>query len=129
MSDSSLPSYFILPDLVSHCQYPLRVNNHCYNIARESEKWLLSGAGLSEARAVKFMGLKAGELTAACYPDADPYHVRVCDDFMNYLFNLDDWLDDFDLDDTYGLANCCIAAMRDPFTYETDKKAGLMTKS
>ncbi|KAF5342403.1 hypothetical protein D9611_001384 [Ephemerocybe angulata] len=129
MSDRPFPASFVLPDLVAHCQYPLRVNKHCYGVARESEKWLLSGAKLSPARADKFMGLKAGELTAACYPDADPYHLRVCDDFMNYLFNLDDWLDEFDLDDTYGLAKCCLAAMRDPFTFETDKKAGLMTKS
>lgn len=75
------------------------------------------------------MGLKAGELTAACYPDASPFHLRVCDDFMNWLFNLDDWLDEFTLEDTYGMAKCCIAAMRDPHSYATDKRAGLMAKS
>ncbi|KAJ2934699.1 hypothetical protein H1R20_g2413, partial [Candolleomyces eurysporus] len=126
----TLPASFILPDLVSHCPFPLRLNRHCYDAARASEKWLLGGANLSPARAAKFMGLKAGELTAACYPDAEPFQLRVCDDFMNYLFNLDDWLDEFDqLTDTYGMANCCIAAMGDPFNFQTDKRAGLMTKS
>lgn len=120
---------FILPDLVSDCPFPLRVNPHCNEVARASEQWLLKGANLSPGRAVAFMGLKAGELTAACYPDADPFHLRVCDDFMNYLFNLDDWLDEFDLEDTYGMAECCIGAMRDPMDFVTDKRAGNMTKS
>ncbi|TFK27829.1 terpene synthase [Coprinopsis marcescibilis] len=124
-----LPTSFVLPDLVSDCPFPLRVNPNCNKAARESERWLLAGANLSPPRTEKLMGLKAGELTAACYPDADLFHLRVCDDFMNYLFNLDDWLDEFDLDDTYGMANCCLAAMRDPVGCDTDKRAGLMTKS
>jgi len=136
MSDSVTPPQFlttavsfILPDLVSHCPYRIQVNPHCYEVARASERWLLSGTQLSPSRAKKFMGLKAGELTAACYPHADPFHLRVCNDFMNYLFNLDDWLDEFTFEDAESLANCCIAAMRDPFNYPTDKKAVLMTKS
>jgi hypothetical protein len=75
------------------------------------------------------MGLRAGELTAACYPDTDAFHLRVCADFMNYLFNLDDWLDEFDVIDTNGMADCCIAALRNPLTFETDKAAGKMSKS
>ncbi|KAF8629977.1 hypothetical protein AX17_005542 [Amanita inopinata Kibby_2008] len=123
------PSHFILPDLVSHCTYPLRVNANCYKQARASERWLLRGANHNKKRRAAFMGLKAGELTAACYPDADAPHLRVCDDFMNYLFNLDDWLDEFDVEGTCGMEKCCIGAMRNPINFQTDKKAGILTKS
>jgi hypothetical protein len=120
---------FLLPDLVSHCTYPLRLSAHCHGVARASEQWLLTGANHNDARTKAFMGLRAGELTAACYPDTDAFHLRVCSDFMNYLFNLDDWLDEFDVARTNGMAACCIGAMRDPFTFQTDKAAGKMTKS
>lgn len=129
MSSSSVPSSFILPDLVGHCTYPLRVNADCDEVARASEEWLLEGANHDEKKRAAFMGLKAGELTASCYPDSDPFHLRVCDDFMNFLFNLDDWLDEFDVEGTNGMANCCIQAMCDPLGFETDKTAGKLTKS
>lgn len=87
-SSSCVPTSFILPDLVSDCQYPLRINAHCFDVARTSEKWLLEAANHSERKRAAFMGLKAGELTASCYPDADAFHLRVCVDFMNYLFNV-----------------------------------------
>ncbi|PFH45586.1 hypothetical protein AMATHDRAFT_71495 [Amanita thiersii Skay4041] len=125
----SSPTSFTLPDLVSHCTFPLRVNPSCSPIARASEEWLLAAANHTPKKRAAFMGLKAGELTAACYPDADPQHLRVCDDFMNYLFNLDDWLDEFDVEGTVGMERCCVDAMRDPVGYETDKRAGVMTKS
>lgn len=120
---------FILPDLVSDCHYPLFLSPHCYNVARASERWLLKGARLVEPRVTKFMGLKAGELTAACYPDADEFHLRVCSDFMNWLFNMDDWLDEFDVTDTWGMRECCIGAFRDPNNFQTEKLGGLMSKS
>lgn len=129
MTYEDSPTGFILPDLVASCAYPLRMNQNCDAVARESEGWLLEAANHDTRRRTKFMGLKAGQLTASCYPDADRFHLRVCDDFMNYLFNLDDWLDEFDPDDTHGLAHCCISAMRDPINFQTEKRAGIMTKS
>ncbi|KAH7928123.1 terpenoid synthase [Leucogyrophana mollusca] len=128
-SETPAPTKFILPDLVTDCTYPLRLNPSCYKVARAAERWLLRGAHLSEARATKFMGLKAGELTAACYPDTDAFHLRVCSDFMNWLFNMDDWLDEFDVADTWGMRECCISAFRDPINFQTDKLGGKMSKS
>lgn len=125
----SEPSGFILPDLISDCLYPQRLNPHCYTVSRTSDQWLLNGARLAEPRITKFMGLHAGELTAACYPDADASHLRVCSDFMNWLFNMDDWLDDFDVDDIWGMRECCISAFRDPINFQTEKLGGKMCKS
>ncbi|KAJ8594981.1 terpenoid synthase, partial [Rhizopogon salebrosus TDB-379] len=125
----SEPAGFVLPDLVSDCHYPLRLNPHCYPVSHASEQWLLNGARLAEPRVTKFMGLHAGELTAACYPDADAFHLRVCSDFLNWLFNMDDWLDEFDVDGTREMRECCIAAFRDPVNFQTDKLGGKMCKS
>ena len=125
----SEPAGFILPDLISDCHYPLRLNPHSYLVSRASEQWLLNGARLAEPRITKFMGLHAGELTAACYPEADAFHLRVCSDFMNWLFNMDDWLDEFDLDGTWGMRECCMSALRDPINFQTEKHGGKMCKS
>ncbi len=129
LSDKAPVDFFILPDLVSHCPYTPRNNVHCNDQARKSERWFLGYAQHPEKKCIAFMGLKAGELTASCYPDANADRLRVCDDFMNYLFNLDDWLDEFDVDDTNGMRDCCIGGMLNPRGFETDKKAGLLTKS
>jgi hypothetical protein len=123
------PTKFILPDLVSHCKYPLLLNKFCDPVARASERWLLEGANHSERRAAKFMGLKAGELTAACYPNADEFGLRVCVDFMNWLFNMDDWLDEFDVEGTLGMRDCIMRTMKDPRRFRTDKAAGKLAQS
>jgi hypothetical protein len=120
---------FFLPDLVSDCHYPLRLNPDCYPVSRASEQWLLDGARLAEPKATAFMGLHAGELAAACYPDADAFHLRVCSDFLNWLFNMDDWLDEFDVDSTLGMRECCMSAFRDPINFQTEKHGGEMCKS
>ncbi|KAL7279160.1 hypothetical protein ACG7TL_007000 [Trametes sanguinea] len=119
---------FLLPDLVSHCPYPLRSNIHGTTVARTSESWLLAEADFFPERRAAFLGLRAGELTAACYPDADAQHLQVASDFMNFLFTLDDWSDDFSAEDTYGLADCVMRALQDPLGFQTDKVAGKLAK-
>src|SRR4051812_4085496 len=104
------PNHFILPNLVSHQSYPLLLNPHCTSVAKASSEWFLTGANHSEQRRNAFLGLKAGELTSACYPDADKRSLRVCTDFMNWLFNLDDWLDEFDVEGTKSMRECVLGA-------------------
>ncbi|CDO74937.1 hypothetical protein BN946_scf184945.g9 [Trametes cinnabarina] len=119
---------FLLPDLVTHCPYPLRHNADGASVARASESWLLAEANFSPDCRVAFLGLRAGELTAACYPDADADHLQVASDFMNFLFTLDDWSDEFSAEDTYGLASCVMHALIDPQGFQTDKAAGKLAK-
>jgi hypothetical protein len=123
------PSYFILPDLVPHCKYPLRVNPHGREQCHVSEQWLLERANHSDTRRAAFLGLKAGALTDRCYPDADATCRRVVNDFLNYIFSLDDWLEEFDVDKTITMEECCVAVMRDPINFRTDKNGGILTKS
>jgi len=125
----SEPSQFILPDLISDCRYPLRLNPHCGSVSRASEQWFLNETRLAEPKLTKFMGLQAGELIAACCPDADAFHLRVGSDFMNWLFNADDWLDEFDVDSTREMQECCISAFRDPINFQTEKLSGKICKS
>lgn len=125
---TSQVSSFTLPDLVGHCTYPLHLNPHWSPVSRQSEKFLLEHANFSRKKRQTFLGLKAGELTSACYPNAEPYYLQVTADFMGYLFTLDDWSDDFDVNDTYGLADCVMNALRDPTGFQTDKAAGILAK-
>ncbi|KAF8348784.1 isoprenoid synthase domain-containing protein [Amanita rubescens] len=123
------PSYFFLPDLASYCTYPLRINPNGEEQGRASQEWLIEGGDLTPKKKRVIMQLKGGDLTAACFPDADPFHLRACCDYINYLFNLDDWLEELDVQGNNSVENCCIAAMRDPVNFQTDKKAGLLMKS
>lgn len=73
----------ILPDLVSHCDFEIRINPHRKHAAAASKEWLFQGDQLPEKKRQKYHGLKAGLLTAMCYPDAGYAQLRVCSDFMN----------------------------------------------
>lgn len=126
---STAPTSFVLPDLVSHCTYPLRLNPNWSRVSRKSEQWLLQEANFSEAKKSTFMGLQAGELTSACYPDAEEFELQVTADFMGYLFTLDDWSDQFDAHDTYGMAECVMHALHDPKGFQSDKAAGILANS
>lgn len=87
---TSIPDYFILPDLVSHCNFPLAYHPHGDSVAAASDKWLDRGCPeLTPKKRKALYGLKAGELTAYCYPFCTEERLRVVSDFMNYLFHLD----------------------------------------
>jgi hypothetical protein len=80
---------FVLPDLVSHCDFPIRMSRHRKQITVETKKWLFKGDNLNGKVRSKFHGLKCGTLSAMCYSDAGAPQLRVCNDFLTYLFHLD----------------------------------------
>ena len=84
----------LIPDLVSHCQFPLRINSHRNQAIEECEDWLFRGGNLSEAKRRAYHGLKAGLLTTMCYPNAAYPQLRANCDFMNWLFHMDNISDD-----------------------------------
>lgn len=130
MSPSRLNT-FILPDLFSHCTYPLRVNVACKDAARASEQWLLGTIGrakLDPSERDTFFGLMAGELVASALPDAHPFRLRISCDIVNYLFNLSHWSHEFNPGDLAALPNCVLSAFEDPYGFETDKVAGILAK-
>ncbi|KAF5373605.1 hypothetical protein D9758_000965 [Tetrapyrgos nigripes] len=95
------PDHFILPDLISHCSFPLVYNEHGDGVASQSVRWLDTNCpALNAKRRKALYGLQAGELTAYCYNTAPPERLRVISDFMNYLFHLDNISDGMMTKDT-----------------------------
>lgn len=87
--ESTPPSHFTLPDLVSHCNFALRYHPNGDAVAADSVRWLDDSCpDLNQKQRVALYGLQAGELTAFCYNTASEHRLRVVSDFMNYLFHL-----------------------------------------
>ncbi|ESK90199.1 hypothetical protein Moror_7733 [Moniliophthora roreri MCA 2997] len=106
------PDHFILPDLVSHCTFPLVYHSNGDAIAAESVKWLDTNCPtLNEKRRDALYGLQAGELTAYCYNNCPDHKLRVISDFMNYLFHLDNISDGMMTKDTDVLADSVMNAL------------------
>jgi hypothetical protein len=83
MIPSSPPTQIVIPDLVSHCPFKLRLNPACIDASLTSEKWLAEGCKLSEKKQRAFRGIGLGVLTSMCYPDAALPELQVCTDWMN----------------------------------------------
>ena len=121
------PSKIVIPDLVSHCTFELRVNRHRKIASAQSKRWLFRGDNLTGKKRDAYHGLKAGLLTSMCYPNAGAPQLRVCCDFMNYLFHLDNLSDDMDNRGTKSTADVVLNALYNPKMRQT-KRVGKMTK-
>ncbi|KAH9943697.1 terpenoid synthase [Amylocystis lapponica] len=119
---------FVIPDLFSACPYDLRIHPDWVSVSADSEAWVIGGTNFSPKKRAALHGLKAGFLAATCYPGGDAFQLRVCADFMNYLFALDDWGDDCDVEGNARLEADVMSAFRNPEGYQTDLPAGKMAK-
>nr|BBH51500.1 putative sesquiterpene synthase [Clitopilus sp.] len=109
---STQPDHFVLPDLVSHCSFPLVYHTDGDRIAAQSVNWLDSNCpDLNAKQRVALRGLQAGELTAFCYNTCTPERLRVVSDFMNYLFHLDNISDGMMTRETDVLADVVMNAL------------------
>ncbi len=117
------------PDFISPVPYPLRCHAQEKEVSRESEEWLINLANFSEKQLSKFRGLNGGLLSCMCYIECSFDEARVCADYMNYLFTLDDWTDEFDTTGTRGIAECVMNTLYHPYTYHSDTVAHRLTKS
>lgn len=145
----TLPSKITIPDLVSHCTYKIRMNRNRKQASAESKKWLFRGDNLSGKKRDAYHGLKAGLLTAMCYPDAGYPQLRVCMDFMNYLFHrscilfflvdergltmrlspsVDNLSDDMDTRGTITTADVVLNSLYHPYTFQSSARVGRMTR-
>jgi hypothetical protein len=88
-TETTKPASFIIPDLVSHCHFPISYNVHGDEINKESVEWLEANCpDLDDGQRRAFRGLQAGVLTAYCYTSAPAKRLRVVADFLGYLFHL-----------------------------------------
>ncbi|PFH51684.1 hypothetical protein AMATHDRAFT_2790 [Amanita thiersii Skay4041] len=125
MVESEKPTSFILPDLVSHCKFPLVYHPQGDEVAAQSVKWLDENCpDLNAKQRRALYGLQAGELTAFCYNTASPERLRVVSDFMNYLFHLDNISDGMMTRETNVLADVVMNAFWFSGRYMPTKKPG-----
>ncbi|KAF8137232.1 isoprenoid synthase domain-containing protein [Boletus edulis] len=120
------PTAIRIPDLVSHCTFELHIDRNHKLVSAESKKWLFNGdPDLDEAA---FHGLEAGKLISMCYYNAGYPQLRVCTDFSNYLFHLDNLSDDMDDRGIDNVANVVMNTIHHPHTYHSSARLNRMTK-
>ncbi|THH00478.1 hypothetical protein EW026_g2048 [Hermanssonia centrifuga] len=124
----SPPTKIQIPDLVSHCDFPLKNNRHRKQATVECKQWLFRGGNLSQKKRDAFHGLKAGLLTAMCYPQAAYPQLRVCCDFMNWLFHLDNISDDMNDRGTSKTGVDIMNVLWCPDTHVPTTRVGKMTR-
>ncbi|KAJ3514289.1 hypothetical protein NLJ89_g2459 [Agrocybe chaxingu] len=118
----------ILPDLVSHCTFKLRHNRHRKQVTTETKKWLFKDGNLLGQKERAYHGLKCGLLTSMCYPDAGYPQLRVVNDFLTYLFHLDNLSDDMDNRGTTTTADEVLNSLYHPHTWRSSARVGKMTR-
>jgi len=124
----SSPKKILLPDLVSHCNFKLRINRHRKQVTTETKKWLFKDGNLMGKKRSAYHGLKAGLLTSMCYPDAGYGQLRVVNDFLTYLFHLDNLSDDMDNVGTLSTADEVLNSLHHPYKYRSSARVGKMTR-
>ncbi|TFK38101.1 isoprenoid synthase domain-containing protein [Crucibulum laeve] len=122
------PKKIVLPDLVSHCTFDLGINRHRKQITTETKKWLFKGDNLVGKKRDAYHGLKCGLLTSMCYPTAGCPQLRVCNDFLTYLFHLDNLSDDMDNRGTRTTADVVLNSLYHPHARHAPARVGKMTR-
>ncbi|KAF7318869.1 Terpene-synth-C domain-containing protein [Mycena chlorophos] len=128
-SSAKAPTKFLLPDLVSHCTFPIRHSRHRKQVETETKRWLFRGDNLQNPKIrARFHGLRAGTLSSMCYPDAGYPQLRVCNDFLTYLFHIDNLSDDMNNRGTRTTADEVLNSLYHPHTYQGAARVGKMTR-
>lgn len=118
----------VLPDLVSHCTFKLRISRHWKQVTTETKKWLFKDNNLLGQKRNTYHGLKCGVLTSMCYPDAGYPQLRAVNDFLTYLFHIDNLSDDMDNRGTCSTADEVLNSLYHPNTWRSSARVGKMTR-
>ncbi len=83
-----------LPNLISYCSVPPRLNPRSQDLNIQSAKWLEDRCPqLTKKQRAKLYGLRAGHYSALVFPTCDGDRLRVISDFILYSFLVDDITD------------------------------------
>ncbi|KAL1668106.1 isoprenoid synthase domain-containing protein [Schizophyllum commune] len=109
-----MPSHFILPDLKSPvcALFPKATNPHYGAVSEESREWIDSFAFFPDKKRVQFQQCIFELLASHSYPYADYSKFRVCCDFLNLVFALDEVSDEQNGSDARETMNVYVRAMR-----------------
>ena len=88
---SSKPQKITLPDLLANCPFTLSVNPHYARCRAESSAWIESfNFFLDPHKRLAFYQADSERLCAYAYPYANYEGLRICCDFVNLLFTIDE---------------------------------------
>lgn len=119
----------ILPDLQSHCTFPLRTSRYRRHLSAETKAWFFRGRDDSYIiQCSTFDGLDSALLAAVTYPDVGYPQLRLCCDFITYLFFLDDLSDELDKKDAKSVADVVLNSLYHPHTYCSTTRISEMAK-
>ncbi|KAL1683317.1 isoprenoid synthase domain-containing protein [Schizophyllum commune] len=87
-----MAAHFILPDLESPvcAMFPSAMNPHHEAVAKESRDWIDSFGFFADKKREQFMQCVHELLAAHCFPYAKYSQLRICCDFLNLLFAIDE---------------------------------------
>lgn len=118
LEHTSLPSGYLLPDLLSVCPFPVRYNEHGDEVEPQSARWLDLGCPeLDPTMRAALYTVKNGELCGHCYLKCDAHRLRIISDFQIYLFHLDDVSDGLLERDANALGEIVMNALQYPHEY------------
>ncbi|TFK67853.1 terpenoid synthase [Pluteus cervinus] len=117
-------THFILPDLISHCTFKLRISRHRKQVTNETKRWLFQGGNLVGKDRDSYHGLNAGLLTAMTYPGASCTQLRACNDFLTFLFFYDNISDEMEKRSATEAADVVLNALYHPYSYSSPTRVG-----
>ena len=118
---------FILPDLLGPCPYELGVSPHSGAAGQATKLWLLQGAPHYQKAVKKYDALNPGLLAAMGYPTASSEQLRLCNDWLVWLFAYDDLTDGFNERDAAAMGEDVMQGLRGP-AYECTSLVGKLAK-
>ncbi|KAJ6494348.1 isoprenoid synthase domain-containing protein [Mycena sanguinolenta] len=122
-------SLLALPDLESHCPFTHRTNRYRKPVSGHTKKWFFNGnTTMLDKQWESFRGLNPTLLAAVCYPEAGFPQLRLCSDFLAYLFFLDNLSDDLDNQDTVSVADLILNSLYHPHTFRSSVRIAVMSK-
>ena len=118
----------VLPDIPAYCAFDIRFNRHTKHVSSASKKWLRRGIQMSQKKRRALDGLKCDVLASVCYPDAALPQLRVCTDFLTYLFFLDDISDEMDIQGTQDIADVVMNVLYHPHIRSSPSRVADLTR-
>ncbi|KAJ6522663.1 isoprenoid synthase domain-containing protein [Mycena vulgaris] len=123
------PAYLVLPDLEFHCTFPVRISRHHKSLPAKTKAWFFRGRDNGhKMQCAIFNGLKPTLLAAVGYPEAGYQQLRLCSDFITYLFLLDDASDELGKRDITSVADVVLNSLYHPHTYCSSTRISEMAK-
>ncbi|GJJ08117.1 hypothetical protein Clacol_002325 [Clathrus columnatus] len=111
-------SQFIMPDFITHCNYPLKSHPYGDMAGELSAEWYQRAfPNFTPANEKKLAMLLAGKLCGYIYNDADDDHLQASCDLMHLILYYGDVTDDLDTHENKVYADVMMNALRFPHGY------------